>query len=631
MKNLSITLALAMVVFISCTGFDVDEGALLKQEKEYAEQTLGFHIDDNHTWNMEATVNVTVTQYPANFTPVEFVVYDSNPLADSTATIVAQTDDLNSPLSFDSPSYLHTLYAGCTDADGNMRVVPFKATDSYVDFTAPAYKTVSQPASTRGITRAAVDELNWQPSYNAQDLAADGWTDQIAIISGGSEAREFEDRAEIFSTYTDVFRVDNSGNSGDRILHFDDAIRTYYYAKVGKGGGSITVTPVGTSGTQSSPMFFGYYYFEKGQTHEVKKVRKFLFDEEYKKLDKAKTFTSNTCKSFKLVYYDENGDASYNFPEGTEVGFFCRVSFKGHTMEWYAEGENNIDRSLKLLNDGQLDDWNKSHDWWKEANHVLYYQRNGIKYVGIEDWVDNFNMQDIVMVLDGNVEDFPALDKPKSTPNHHIYTFAFEDTKNGDFDLNDVVIQVYRGASWATGRGINGLHIRLVALGAQDPIKAYFKDMETGEITPLFEGKELHEAFGLEDMSFVNTESINYVFSKAEKNNNTSNSLHTFVTSNDNRIIWENVTSQDIYIVNERTHQEVHTPRSQGWKGGAPYGICIPYAWAWPKEHVAITKAYPMFARYATSVESGVIDVTDWYVTPNDGKTLFYEFGFTVQ
>ena len=625
MRKIIFLVVSAAVLVASCNKMSFDEESQQALEQEQAEKTLGFKIAEDQDWNMESVVNVTVKLYPEGMKPVALTIYDANPMADTTATIIAETDQVNSPFVFESPSYLQTLYAGCTDKDGHTRVVSFKATDAYVDFTTPAYTAVSQPAAARRAPARipSYGDLDWQASYNARDLAADGWTDQIAVIAGGSEARMYSDRKDIFDTYKSVF---SDGNDADRYLHFDENVRTYYYMKVGQGGSEITVTPIGTNGSIST-LQFGYYYFEKGQAHEVKKVRKYLFEDHYDYLSKDKSFTE-AVKSFKLVYFDAEGNASYTFPEGTEVSFFCRTTIDKHDMEWYAEGENNIDRSLQLQREG-IADGIGSHDWWKEANHVLFFQRNGYKFVGIEDWYNNFNMKDLVMLVDGNVEDFPANDNLQKI-GRHIYTFAFEDTKNGDFDLNDVVMQVYRGSGyWGTSRQ-NGIHVRLVALGAEDPIKAYFRDVETGEVTELFGGRELHEAFDLEDMSFVNTQSINFDFSKENKNNYSSTPRHTFVSTSDgsNRIIWRNVTQQDIYIVNERTGQEIHTPRAQGLTGSAPYGICVPYKWAWPKERVRITAAYPNFAQYASSVKGGVIDVTDWYVNSVDGKTLIYDFGF---
>ena len=617
--------ALVAALTVSCQkdALNGDNSAI---EKERAEKALGFKIADNQTWNMESEVSVHVANIPAGFVPVELNIYDANPLADTTATIIASTTEVNSTLTFSSPSYLTSLYAGCADKDGNLRVVSFERNTGVADFKNLVLKNQTTAVPRRASALKNADELDWERSGNAEDMPEKGWDDQIAVISNAYDisALTYEQSQELYSLYNGWY----GSNDVDRLMHFDQSIRSFYYATVGKGGGEISVTPIASGGTNNSKLYFGYYYFEKGQPHNVKTVKKYLFNEIYN----GSTDFSNGCKEYKLVYYDAEGTPSYNFPEGTEISFFCRavnVNNFNYTLEWYAEGEVNIDRSQFMLDHGKNLSDGGSHDWWMEANHVIMFERNGYKMIGFEDWISNFNMKDIVMLLEGNVEDFPALSKPQTLPNHHIYTFAFEDTKNGDYDMNDVVLQVYRGSLWVDGGNKNGLHVRLVALGAKDPLKAYFKDKETGELTPLFGGKELHEAFDQQEgeYEFVNTEKINYTKIKGNKN------LEDFVyrKTNANSLIWESLCAQDFYILNMKTNVEMHTPRSQGLLGAAPYGICIPHKWAWPKERVTITKAYPNFVDFATAVESALLDATDWYTKPVDNNTLYYEFGFDVK
>ena len=633
MQKLLFSLTMVALAFASCSKMDGIQESRQQAEQEQAEKTLGFAIHPEQTWNMETKVNLTVTDYPADFTATTLAVYDANPLAGD-ATILAETDALNSPLSFECPNHLRSIYVGVTDAEGNMRVVPVKTTDAYVDFTAPYYQLGTAKAMKRaGENLPLQSELDWEDTFNKTHFADKGWDDQIAIISGASETRVFStpSRADLLQEYNDLYPT----NDVDRFLHFDQSVRSFYYATVGAGGSEITVTPIGSNGTNNSNLYFGYYYFDKGQAHEVKKVKKYLFNECYN----GATKWTNECQSYKLVYYDADGNPSYTFPEGTEISFFCRgenVNKCPYDLQWYAEGENNIDLSQYMVENGYTEKSGAAHDWWMEANHVIFYERNGRNYVGFEDWISNFNLKDIVMLFEGNVKAFPAMSKPNKQPNHHIYTFAFEDTKNGDFDLNDVVIQVYRGkGNW--GNTKLGLHFRLVALGASDPIYAFFKDKKTGEVHELFQGMELHEAFKAQgfketDGEFVNTEDINFNFSKVNKSDWNINPLHSFVwRESDDLLIHETLTTQDVYIVNDRTKQDIHTPRAIDQKGGAPYGVCIPHTWAWPKERVSVTKAYPNFSRFASSIEGGTIDVTDWYVNMADGQTISYNFGFTIE
>lgn len=595
----------------------------VQEERAYAEETLGLKIADNQSWNLESEVSVSIANIPAGFVPVELNIYSGNPLADSTATIIASTAEVSSTLTFNCPSYLTTLYAGCADSNGNLRVVAFDRTAGVADYDKLNLRSGTRTAvSRRSAALVNASELNWENSSNSQDMADKGWADKIAVIDNGYDASTLTEanRQELYNLYNGWY----GNNDVDRLLHFDQTIRSFYYATVGQGGGEVTVTPIGSNGTNNAKMYFGYYYFEKGQPHNVKTINKYLFNDIYN----GSTKFSEGLNEYKLVYYDAQGNASLTFPEGTEIGFFCRaanVNNYNYVLEWYAEGEANIDRGQFMLeHDKSLKDGG-SHDWWLEANHVIMFERNGYKLIGFEDWISNFNLKDVVILLEGNVEAFPALSKTSNPPNHHLYTFSYEDTKVGDFDMNDVVLQVYRGKGW---NGKNGLHVKLVALGAKDPLKAYFRDAATGEVTPLFGGKELHEAFGQTegDYKFVNTESINFTNVSGTK------SLNDFVyrENNPNTLIWESLCAQDFYIVNEKTHTEIHTPRSQGQLGAAPYAICIPHNWAWPKERVSIVRAYPRFTDYATSVESYVIDVTDWYTVPASNYTLGYDFGFSI-
>ncbi|MBQ8158829.1 MAG: DUF4842 domain-containing protein [Prevotella sp.] len=606
-----VLLAMLAVVTVSCSNkddyYDADAVKALEDAKRKA--SLDFTINKEQTWQMETEQVAKVTNLPADIKATELVIYTANPFADSTATILATTNDLNKALSFQCPSYMTTLYAGCTDAEGNLRVVPFQTADGLVDFSNRGYSVVSAARASRR-SMPAYGDLQWTDSYNKRDLADKGWDDQVAVVSGAAEVRNFSNRQEIFETFAKYF----AGNNNDRVLHKYDDIRTFYYATVGEGGGTITATPVGSSGVINYKMQLGYFYFEKGQEHSYKTVKKYLFAEEYNKNTK---FTAD-CNSFKLVYYDQNGNASYEFPEGTEVSFFIRVSeLNGCAMEWYAEGEANVDRSMYLHDVKGFGD-TMGFDWWKEANHAFFFERNGYKFVGLEDWINNFNYQDMVVMIEGNVGDFISVNNTKQV--HHLYSFAFEDTKNGDYDMNDVVIEVSRGNQ----NRVPCLFAHLVALGANDPIKAYFKDRVTGEVHPLFGGSELHELFEIE--GFINTPKINYP--DVKKNSK----LHSVIIRNSNAsaLVQENMTPQDFYIVNLRTNDTIHTPLSQGLKGTEPYGLCIPTKFAWPKEKVSIVKAYPTFADFSAKVVNGVQDCTDWYTKPVEEETLFYDFGFSI-
>lgn len=608
-----VLLALIAATVVSCR--QKDEYDYSYDEKVRAENALGFAIPADQTWEMESEVSVRVKNVPAGFTD-SLIVFSADPLADSTATIIASTSDISSVLTFSNPSYLSTLYAGCVSNDGNYRVVPFSVAEGVADFDNLIAANEKMPAGARrageNVVLPHANELNWDVSENTKLGLAD-WNDSIATITGAYTVTTLEaplTREYLYNLYNGCY----GSNDVDRLLHFDQTIRSFYYATVAESGSEITVTPIGTNGTNNAKMCFGYFYFDKGQAHNVKTVRKYLFGEVYN----GNTKFDQGCNTYKLVYYDANGNPSYTFPEGTEIGFFCRcvnVNECAYPLEWYAEGQANNDLSNYMTEHGYSVHSGGSHDWWIDANHVIMFSRNGQKLIGFEDWISNFNMKDVVLHFVGNVKDFPEMSKINNLPNHHIYTFAFEDTKNGDYDLNDVVLQVFRKN--------NGFVVKLVALGAMDPLKAYFKDSKTGEVKALFGGKELHEVFGQKgDYHFVNTEAIN-------NTKVTTIEVMRPVTAEYGQfsMMRESLCAQDFFIVNERTGDEIHTPTSQHLTGTAPYGLCIPHLWAWPKERVSVITAYPRFKEFGSALNSGRIDATDWYVSPADGKTLFHDFG----
>ena len=74
----------------------------------------------------------------------------------------------------------------------------------------------------------------------------------------------------------------------------------------------------------------------------------------------------------------------------------------------------------------------------------------------------------------------------------------------------------------------------------------------------------------------------------------------------------------DFFILNETKNQVVHVPSALGVKGKNPNGVCIPYAWQWPKERVRIFTAYPLFKGFAENMEVN----TDWYTQPANGQVF---------
>ncbi len=190
-------------------------------------------------------------------------------------------------------------------------------------------------------------------------------------------------------------------------------------------------------------------------------------------------------------------------------------------------------------------------------------------------------------------------DPPVVEPTPQIYTYAFEDTYMGDYDLNDVVLQVWKESD-------TKLMIRLCATGASKSLYVYYGDEE------LFSGTEVHDLLGGSRGKFINTGA-----SGAGDKFQTRDYFETFMTGNFTNfdfstagfnIRWGNKTeAESIWL----------TTRSESPIGEAPYAVCIPKAWSWPLEWVKVSDAYSGFSSYAAHPSPE----DDWYQRSTAGKT----------
>lgn len=614
MRSRLILLSCVAAAFVSC-GHDFDNSNnMAALEKQNAQKALGVTIDDNQDWMMTSNGVVTISNLPSDIKTDSIFVYDADPFADSTATILYARAYEGQTISLELPSYLKMLYVACKTANGSMRsrsVVP----GGSVDFTAPLFSSVGRRAQTRTEeTLPTASELTWQPTLNATLFANQGWADEYAIIDGGGESVSFthDEFEHANNSFTNFF---HEGDWNNRILYTYDEIRNCMFMTIGEGGGSVTLTPVHKQSAQGQ--MFGYYYFEKGDERNVKTVKKYVFsDKIYKVENKQDGCVQST---YKLIYYDKDGNPSYTFPEGTEIGLFGHITDikKDLLVDFYADGELNYDISDYLYNQGIIRDGNikQGRSEWKTLNHVAYVNRNGVNYVGFEDYID-FDLNDLVLMIDGNIEplpDTPARDFSQGTDDKkqwHIFTFAYEDTKNGDYDLNDVVMQVWLQQEYVWGVGNRPcFKVRLVAVGAKDPLTIHYRDAATGEVHNLFDGKEVHEVMGVDGDSFVNTETINVT--KLPE-------CSIFRESDYYGLEKVTISRADFYIKNLRTGVEIHTPASQNLIGRAPMAICVPKEWKWSKERVSIVNSYKAFGAYASDMNVN----RDWYLYPEEGKVI---------
>lgn len=252
--------------------------------------------------------------------------------------------------------------------------------------------------------------------------------------------------------------------------------------------------------------------------------------------------------------------------------------------EVYVENKN-------LLNNGSYNETfavGSHSQWYNQDGFYDLYETCGIGEAPLYIINDETNnIEDAECTGNGNKPNNYVPPTPVNT-----FTYAFEDLnkEGGDYDMNDIVLK-------CTGSADGKITIKLVAVGAEKNLFVYFKNRQNNKQIALFDGKEAHAALGVEAGTITNT-STDY----------------TIV----NNVVEENIDVEegflftehgDIYVVDGQG-RESHVPNfdSSFVKGDAPYGICVPCDWKYPKEYNSIITAYPMFVYWA-----GDVNEQDWY------------------
>jgi len=212
--------------------------------------------------------------------------------------------------------------------------------------------------------------------------------------------------------------------------------------------------------------------------------------------------------------------------------------------------------------------------------------------------------------------------------NPDIKTYAFEDQiVNGDYDMNDVVLQM----SYVRERDSQGnitindkkLDVKLVAAGATFNIKVFIGD------EALFGGKEIHAAFA-EANPTMNIVAGKMVNTGAKANFNGAKPA-TCQIEFANAVDFKNLDVK--IVVNDKTDSPIEYLGDK--EKVTPYAIMIPNNWRWPQERTIITEAYPgkkiagsdeydenfSFKKWAETTGSDR-DNIDWYNNPVEGKTF---------
>ena len=194
------------------------------------------------------------------------------------------------------------------------------------------------------------------------------------------------------------------------------------------------------------------------------------------------------------------------------------------------------------------------------------------------------DFNDLVLEIEGGVE--PLVVVP--TVEEASYTYCYEDTQLGDYDLNDVVIKAKR-------KNKTTVEYSIVACGAHDSL--YVRNINVGAIK---DDVEVHSLFNVGTNQFINTVSGETIFTPV-----------TVVKTVDKTFSFTDPETQP-YIYNKTKNLTVRISK----KGEDPHGIMVPLDFSYPIEKICVKDAYYQFNQWGQNSSNSI----DWYKNPTDDK-----------
>lgn len=597
MRNRIFYLMLSTLMLTCCMKHEMPsyDEVTKEQIKENVQLVFGTTFDAEHDWCTTSSGELTINGIPSSVDKVQLMTYIAE--SDTTTSLLILNEGYTNgkssiTLAYDVPSDNLGMYASFT-SNGSYTVK--KITSSPFDYngkamtrnTATDYAIPNVVPTIGGTVESYASQRGWIPGqvlyemsdYASQQMAAADYSDEYKTVF----------RAIIFSyfkngkQYNNLPLIKESGLYNDNMYPFTT------------GTEPIVISPVYKSdkakqyGNEIWNSDFYYYYYKESDM-EGKDPKTFL-----NSLPKYKALSFNTHfgeteddviskrNAYTLIYWGEGTPTigtvgSYVFPEGYKIGFMIRAK-----TEFKENGKPR--KQGELYGDGRL---NNEINNYSECNfkgsklgtdgpRMGWITVNDRMLLCCESGTDN-DFNDIIIEVEGGVR--PIINIPDIESN--FYTFCFEDTELGDYDMNDVVIKARR-------LNTTQVEYTLVACGANDELKIM------GINGNVIKGHvEVHTLFGLNG-GYINTVSEN-----AEP--------VVDVVTVDSKFSFLDETTQP-YVYDVTSGKTIRLSK----KGEDPHGIMIPYDFKYPKEKVCVKDAYSRFNNWGENR----VTSTDWYKYPN--------------
>jgi hypothetical protein len=587
MKFKLLFFVLSLLLLTSCLKHDLPYSNQVNKERidENVNKVFGTKFDVNHDWCTTSAGKVIIKDIPSGTEKIQLLAYISEEDGETSILVLNEIEPVKSSveLSYDIPSANLGLYVVLI-TNGNY--VFKKVTDNTVSFTNNA-GTLRRAISTDYVLPSGEFSIeNIEDSYSN----IRGWVNGEKLYQMNDYSSQKISVADFSDEYKEIFRsvIFSYFKNGRKYNNLPLIKESGYYNEnvypITTGDDPIFVSPVykndgGYQEIINSDLY--YYYFKENELGDNPV-------EYLEKLPKYKAFPFNECimdddvickhTTYALIYWGDGIPeigtvGSYQFPEGYKIGFIIRAKTTAENGkkqgELYGDGRlNNHINKYGNFKSSKLGEDGPRMGWLTVNNKMMLCCESGTD--------TDFN--DIILEIEGGVE--PIINIPEIEYNY--YTFCFEDTEFGDYDMNDVVIKARR---------LNSTQVEysVVACGAYDKLTIMGINGNT-----IKNNVEVHSMFGVSG-GFINTVS------------GQSYSPITDIVNVNSSFSFLDETTQP-YIYDITTGKTIKLSR----KGEDPHGIMIPYDFRYPLEKVCVKNAYLKFNSWGENrVES-----TDWFKYP---------------
>lgn len=432
-------------------------------------------------------------------------VYGEDPMADATAedqtpkgeTVFTTFLDENGRFSDDVrlPAHVKDLYA-VSSSLGAPYIVKSNIKDGKAAFSAGS-NAIRNAAPQ---TRATGDE----PTYTVRQLkpgeTGDGNISNLWTISDGwnvygksNDANHLEDEGHL--TNQDIVDLQNFLWEGETAKPKTDAHKTFINGLRTEEANVVVLHEYEDPATgntvqvDNAELWFtfvneyawnenamGYYYYPEGQKPASKDdLKLFICVPNASVANNAPFGTQNstgfhsnedapikTNHRVQLLYVDDEGNVSKNFPPGTTIGFFTIVNgfhagskYGTETTTVNAKSYSTTRTKGGISTAAERYYSNKEFNKNNETHYIAVRMADGTIVYGVEDASDS-SFDDVLFTITANpnLAMHPESENVADVPQEHVqekfytnkerkFTYLFEDIwpNGGDYDLNDVIVR----------------------------------------------------------------------------------------------------------------------------------------------------------------------------------------------